>query len=159
MHFYKLNITFAFVCLKESDILNWWFVYLPGNNSLYFAFIKLLTENNSSLSSYPFPPTPQTGIMGSRTFSAIKYKNEVCFWHIYHFSITEYQIYMIKRSIIWIVLRISKVCILWKYFIVISFKRLITSNSNTFICSLSSYSHQYVSLFHFSPFPLPRLLS
>lgn len=58
-------------------------------------------------------------------------------------------------NIIWIVLRISKVCILWKYFIVISFKRLISSNSNTFICSLSLYSHHYVSLFHFSPFPLP----
>lgn len=31
------------------------------------------------------------------------------------------------------------------------------SSSNAFICSVSLYSHWYVSLFHFSPFPLPRL--
>lgn len=69
---------------------------------------------------------------------------------------------MIKMSIIRIVLKMPEVGIQYVSVKMLLYELVLktvisTSNSNTFICSVSLYSH-HVSLFHFSPFPLPRLL-
>lgn len=70
---------------------------------------------------------------------------------------------MIKMNVIIIVLRMTEVCVQYVSVKILHYELVLkteisTSNSRTSICSVSLSSHQYVSFFRFSPFPLPRLL-
>lgn len=70
---------------------------------------------------------------------------------------------MIKTNIILNILRMSEGCIQYVSIKTLHYELVLktdtsTSNSNTFIFTVLLCSHWYVSLFHFLPFPLPRLL-
>lgn len=69
---------------------------------------------------------------------------------------------MIKTSIIMNILRLSEGCIQYVSVKTLHYELLLKTDTPlvilTFICTVSLYSHWYVSLFHFLPFPLPRLL-